>query len=242
MTVKRELKDGGSQRIRSLSREGFTLIEVAFSIAVLAVGAMALFALISAGLEMNARTAADTQMAVFAGSVFNGLAAESVRAAEQSLVVRHGEDAGEDIGKVKERHDGWKEFWQEFKDGKKGVTVAAPEAFKWRDYEGSHGPGHWVSKYLKVKSGGIHTNIFYSYSFQKEQPTEIVNAALRYQLDVDFQGPDGPPDRTTELPVDPKEPAWGYQARVALRVWEGKFGSTHNPRTFYREFVNPGDL
>jgi prepilin-type N-terminal cleavage/methylation domain-containing protein len=50
---------------------GFTLIEVALSIAVLALGVLALYTLLSTALDTSAKAKADSQAAMFADGVFN---------------------------------------------------------------------------------------------------------------------------------------------------------------------------
>ncbi len=66
---------------------GFTLIEVALSIVIVALGVLAVFALISSGLTQSRKAVAETYAASFATDVFASLRAESLLAADQ------GEDA-----------------------------------------------------------------------------------------------------------------------------------------------------
>ena len=69
---------------RANKRLGFTLIEVALAIVVVGVGALAMYSLIGTGMDMSARAVADTQAALFAESVFNGMRAQAQSAAQNT--------------------------------------------------------------------------------------------------------------------------------------------------------------
>lgn len=58
-------------------RRGFTLVEVALALLVVSVGILAAFALIPAGLQTNQQAIDDTQAAMFADTVFEGLRAQA---------------------------------------------------------------------------------------------------------------------------------------------------------------------
>jgi prepilin-type N-terminal cleavage/methylation domain-containing protein len=60
--------------------QGFTLIEVALAVAVVAVGVLGLFALISTGLDASAKATATTQAAFFADATMNAMRAECASA------------------------------------------------------------------------------------------------------------------------------------------------------------------
>lgn len=61
---------------KSMGRSGFTLVEVTLAILVVAIGLMAVFALFPAGLNLNKRAIDDTQAALFAEEILNGLRAK----------------------------------------------------------------------------------------------------------------------------------------------------------------------
>ncbi len=61
-------------------QDGFTLMEVALAVAVIAVGIMALFALMSSGLEFSSEAVNDTMAANFADNTFNTLRSRSAEA------------------------------------------------------------------------------------------------------------------------------------------------------------------
>ena len=97
-------------------RAGFTLLEVAIAIAVVVIGVLALFALISAGLNASGKAVADTQAAMFADSVFNGIKAVSLKASDE------GKDANGNVA--------WRVFWQDFKNGDTNISVPGSELWK----------------------------------------------------------------------------------------------------------------
>ena len=74
--------------------KGFTLVEVALALLVMAIGVLAVFSLLSAGLDASARAVDDTHAAMFADSVFNSLKSLSlnwgeVEAKSNKWIVRH---------------------------------------------------------------------------------------------------------------------------------------------------------
>jgi type IV pilus modification protein PilV len=62
---------------------GFTLIEVVIAIIVVAIGVLAMFSLISTGMDASAKAVADTQGSIFADAVFNGFRANAAAASQQ---------------------------------------------------------------------------------------------------------------------------------------------------------------
>lgn len=56
---------------------GFTLVEIALALLVLSVGLLSLFGLFSTGLQMNKRAIDETQAALFAEEVLNGVRAQA---------------------------------------------------------------------------------------------------------------------------------------------------------------------
>ena len=95
---------------------GFTLVELAIAVAVVFTGVLALFALITAGLESSAKAVADTQGALFADDVFNRLGAENQKAAEAGVVPPNNPNSGTVM---------WRKFWTDFATRATNITVAA---------------------------------------------------------------------------------------------------------------------
>jgi prepilin-type N-terminal cleavage/methylation domain-containing protein len=58
-------------------KKGFTLVEVALALLVVSVGLLALFALFPAGLKLNKQAIDETQAALFAEEVLNGVRAQA---------------------------------------------------------------------------------------------------------------------------------------------------------------------
>ena len=141
---------------RESKRDGFTLMEVALAVVVVGVGVLAVFALISSGLDSSARAVAETQSAIFADDVFNGLRSASLSAAEG--------EPGE-----------WEAWWVDFKDGAEFIKVAAAQM--WDDSSGSEN--------IQVMAGG-HTNVFENLPFHSAGVDKIVNHALHYSMDVEL--------------------------------------------------------
>ncbi|TFH14741.1 MAG: hypothetical protein E4H02_09325 [Lentisphaerales bacterium] len=148
---------------RHAEEEGFTLVELALAIIVVAIGVLAVAALISAGLDLSAKAIADTQSAIFADSLFNVLRCKSLTEAEQST------------GDV----DKFVEFWIRLRNNQTSVTVVADEAWGTVCTESIGGVGP-VNNVL-VASAGPHTLIY-----RHEDDTNLVSHVLRYDLDVDL--------------------------------------------------------
>ena len=62
-------------------RSGFTLIEIALAIAVVGIGVLAAFALLTTGLDSSARASEETQAAFLADSIFNTMRVYSAQEA-----------------------------------------------------------------------------------------------------------------------------------------------------------------
>ena len=99
---------------RRESRSGFTLMEVAIAIVVLAVGVLSVFGLLGGGLDNSSKAVSDTQVAMFAESVLNGLRANSSKASEM------GENA-------------WYDYWA-------NPTTSVVCAYAWGDGSGNAMP------------------------------------------------------------------------------------------------------
>jgi Tfp pilus assembly protein PilV len=117
--------------MNSKSRSAFTLIEIALAILLIALGILAMFSLLGAGLDTSNKASADAQAAIFADSVFNSLRAESQRAAEAELNNAHPES--------------WTNFWISFKDGTTNIPVAFTEL--------------WESN-MVIRGDGLQTAVF----------------------------------------------------------------------------------
>jgi prepilin-type N-terminal cleavage/methylation domain-containing protein len=109
---------------------GFTMIEVALAIAVLALGVLALYALLASALDTSTKAKGDTQAAMFADSVFNTLRAQSAIAAEQEITVP----------------GSWTNFWNSFSNG----VTTLPVAFA----------TDWGDGNMAIQNGGPFTESF----------------------------------------------------------------------------------
>jgi type II secretory pathway pseudopilin PulG len=133
---------------------GFTLVEVALSIVVVALGVLAVFALISSGLAHSRKAVAETYAATFANDVFTSLRAESLKAS----------DRGETE---------WEKFWGDFAKGATSVTLSAET--EWADNTTIvRYPGRGLVPVVK----------FRNYSDRSKEDTDIINHALRYKLRI----------------------------------------------------------
>jgi prepilin-type N-terminal cleavage/methylation domain-containing protein len=207
-----------------LARSGFTLMEVALAIVVVAIGMMAAFALITTGLDSSAKAVAMTRGAIFADDVFNGLRSKA------SLATDAGEGA-------------WELFWEDFEDGAAAVTVAAGPMWQ-LDVEVIPGwPPVIVTNYIYVVAtpegdpaeGLSLTNYCY-----RTDTTNIPNSSLRYTLYVE------PHVETITVGTPPEEFSWSRTNKITaiLNVWEGQYGTPNINRamTFVSEFENAGGL
>ncbi|MGI6087692.1 MAG: type IV pilus modification PilV family protein [Kiritimatiellia bacterium] len=62
-----------NRRPQSRIRSGFSLVEITLALMVVAIGILSVMSLFPVGLDQNMRSIADTQMALFADDVFQGL-------------------------------------------------------------------------------------------------------------------------------------------------------------------------
>lgn len=144
-------------------RAGFTLMEVALAVAVVTIGVLSLFALISAGLKESAKGVADTQAALFADSVFNGLGATSQSAAEAGVV-------GTEVK--------WCRFWADFRSGATNISIAAAST--------------WASPLTPIYGDDqLRTVKFVNLPMRSKGAAVkgIVNQAMRYRIAVSSQHP-----------------------------------------------------
>ncbi|MCE9613683.1 MAG: prepilin-type N-terminal cleavage/methylation domain-containing protein [Lentisphaerae bacterium] len=199
---------------------GFTLVELAIAIAVVLIGVLALFALISSGLDSSSKAVADTQAAIFADSVFNAIGSASQSAAEDGV-------QGNQVM--------WKVFWRDFAAGTTKLYV--PVTNMWdsaRDPKGGplsktplpiYGDNKiYALRYMAVPLHASATLIGPKYAV-----TNVVHLALRYQL-------------TVQPPISDVVSLGNLKEAVTLRVWDGEFGTTNDALIYYGEFDNPGDL
>jgi type IV pilus modification protein PilV len=89
------------------NNQGFTLIEVALSIVVVAIGIMAVFSLIGSGLESNRKAISESQAAIFANDVFNSLRSDTQQTNYMSNPTN------------------WIGHWTDLKNKTTNITVAA---------------------------------------------------------------------------------------------------------------------
>ena len=199
------------------ARSGFTLMEVTLAIAVVAVGVMALFALMSGGLDFSAEAVEDTNSATFANNVFHSLQSKSSMEAANDVT-------------------GWDAFWYRFKHRQTNVTVAAPMLWnRVRPLPGLGLPFRQVP--LSIHGDGDRYSLKYiNQSLHDSGTTNIVNHVIRYVIDVEFRDdivyPSSLPPNMTNV------------AEVTLKVWADEFGSTNDSDAiiYYTEIDNPGDL
>lgn len=202
---------------------GFTLIELAIAVAVVFIGVLSLFALITSGLDESGKAVADTQAAMFAESVFNGLGAISQREATNNV--------------------GWRQEWNAIAN-KKPITLPAPV---WRGADPTRATNYTViaTKPLPPpRLPDVQTLVFSNYAFRvdvtlpgHEELAKLTTYALRYILVV---GNSGQFDLATTGPASTPN----VIIPVRLYVWDGQFGQsdTNQALVFYTEFDNPGDL
>jgi len=202
---------------------GFTLIEVALAIVVVALGLLAVFSLLSAGLNAAHKAIAETNASIFANSVFNAMRTQSLRVAESA---QHAQQ--------------WSDYWNTFRVGSASISVAAPETWSPQTLSVKASPANEINS-LK----------FADKLFHGSAATDIINNSLRYRLSIFLPGgdPTGPYDGP--LGVGPSywedeggDPWYQRRAMATLRVWDGLTGgsSDTNAMVFYTEFNNPGDL
>ena len=200
------------------NKAGFTLVEIALAILVVAIGVLAIFALLSSGLDNSVRAIDDTHAAMFADNVFNGLRAVSVSLAEKQNQL------------VGSTNCPWETFWDAFSSGTNSITVAAGDVWK-----GGNG--------VLAITHGFHSITFTNITLRGANDPSIVDRivdhGLRYDLTVASKLPSGLSPGSWGVPY-----LWTNVARVTLKVWPGQFGQTRveDQLVFYSEFANPGDL
>lgn len=199
------------------NNEGFTLIEVALSIVVVAIGIMAVFSLIGSGLESNKKAISESQAAIFANDVFN-----SLRSASQQTNYMVSTPI-------------WEGYWINLKhqQPQSTNTISVAGEMMW----GS--PSNTLYVYANDADSGFTT--VYSIAFTNTAlhggtapNPAIVNGGLQYRLDVH-----GPPILVGTQNVE--------RVNVTLYVWDGIFGSGATPPlnkalVFYSEYNNPGEI
>jgi prepilin-type N-terminal cleavage/methylation domain-containing protein len=195
-------------------RGGFTLLEVALAITVVALGMMALFALMSGGLDNSAKAIADTHAALFAQNAFGSIRERNVAAAQAGTAQ-------------------WDLFWFDFTNGNTSISVSAPATWTGESTSWIPSTRSWLTTMrpldircmLKRPPSDLHLNKYINKPLRTGIPNlSIVNASLRYRLG--FQS----------LPNGRK--------MATLSIWEGEWGdiAKATPLVFYSEFSNPGDL
>lgn len=209
-------------KMKKKQKAGFTLMEVAIAVAVVVVGVMSLFALISGGLNSSAKAIADTHAAMFANDVFSGLRAKSLDISEEGV-------AG-----------AWEQFWDDFQNSVTNISVAAPDAWYGQTFTTLVRPIRTINIPLSVfgdpeGSPNIHPIVYRNVPFHDSNRTNIVNISLRYRCEVDSLYP---------LAAGAGQVLWTNRTMVTLKVWEGEFGSADeaDALVYYTEFDNPGDL
>jgi type II secretory pathway component PulJ len=213
---------------KTSGKSGFTLMEVALAVSVVVIGLMALFALVSSGLDSSTKAVRDTQAAIFADNVYNGLRATSQAMAE--------------LGTNQNQELEWRVFWRDFALGQTSLTVTASSI--WNPDYAIEEFGRFDIKANLWKRGARGGSASYDLELQRlrfdnvpqhdtaSSSDPLVNHALRYRLEI---RPGNVIDwNTTDLV--------NTNLSVTLFVWPGEFGSTNDPIIFYSEFDDAGDL
>ncbi|MEI6972298.1 MAG: type IV pilus modification protein PilV [bacterium] len=201
-------------------RNGFTLIEVAIAVLVVAIGVLAVVALFSGGLTASARAVADTHASMFAENVFNGLRARSLLMAEQQTFATNT----------------WLAFWNGFAYGTGSITIAADAPVG----------GVWTNPSV-IRAGGPYTQMFVNLPTHGGGTTGIVNHAFRYSIrawvtnSVNLNNNSAKVNKTW-YPYTTTGSV--YTAGVLLHIWDGRFGGTNTDDAliFYSSFANQGNL
>ncbi len=194
------------------SRSGFTLIELAIAIAVVFIGVLALFALITTGLEESGKAVAETQSSMFADSVFNALGAGQQAAAERGIV------AGNVV---------WRQYWAQVAGGS-NITITPPA---WQTAATPTPVSYDVIARGTHPSSHIRTLVFSNYAHRVAGQPIVVNNALRYSLWVT------PPPGAITVPANAIVPV-----RLQVWDGEFGTTDDSRAMNFYTEFDNPGDL
>lgn len=203
-------------------KSGFTLMEVALAVVVVGVGVLAMFALISSGLDASAKAVATTQAAFFADATFTAIRGEASKASES-----------------KDRM-AWTNFWLDVKNGNTNFSVAMRPA--WNGYNSST-PDRFGANELKIRPNQS-TALRLSFDNRIMRPGvggivdgAIPSGVLRYRLltsNVTMYA------TGTTGTRDPKG--------IILMIWPGPGPTTgpmaapSNAVTFYTEVANTGSL
>lgn len=205
-------------------RGGFTLVEVALAVVVVAVGIMAAFALIQSGLDSSQKALSDTRAAIFADDVFNGLRSKS------SLALESTNDAA------------WRKFWTSFTSttvSRTNITVAAGHVWQRNRYGGPFSPPVYLRVYNTVVPPRYepYTINFTNMDLRTGLATPIANHAIRYELLA------RPKTQTLRM-GDGTMYTRTNAVEAVLKVWEGQYAnvSLSNALVFTSEFVNTGGL
>lgn len=207
-------------------RSGFTLIEVALAVLIVGIGILAVAALFSTGLTSSSKAVADTQAAMFAENVFNGLRARSLLMAEMQTAT----------------NKTWDTFWSSFTNRSTGITIAAiaPDFGVWKIA-------------TTISNGGPYTVVLSNTPMHRAATTGIVDRAFRYQVSAVMTKSVATNvvsarvnTNCTWLAV----PVSNSTVKVSLWVWDGQFGNIglgqrlklSEALMFYSEFANQGDL
>lgn len=219
---------------RKRNNSGFTLIEIAIALLVVAIGVLAVFALFGSGLDSSSRAIADTQAAMFADGVLNALRSKSVGLAQEQNQATGTLRAIAGTLRVdgKDSSCPWENFWYDFKDpaGTTYVTVAAEQVW----------PKAVGGQPIKIKATPPSSPVAVVFTNMTQRgpitefKNEIVNNALRYTLVVQ-------PKYASFFTTNN---LWKNRMMVTLKIWDGQYGQIvdGDALVFYTEYANPGDL
>jgi len=215
--------------------KGFTLVEVALAMLVVAIGVLAVFSLLSSGMKASARALADTHAAMFADNVFSGLRARALVAGDERKWTGF-----------------WKDEWPDytgFLDGHTNITIAASDG-NWNIAPA--GANMWTnSQQLAIRAGVLYTQVFANAPSHDSTVTGLENHAFRYRITGYVTNVTGNNKVTIKKPGDWSQtitwdsvPITITTAHVTLRIWDGKFGTTNENEAlvFYSAFTDHGDM
>ena len=199
-------------------RTGFTLVEVALAVVVVAIGVTAAFALIAAGLAASKKAVAETRASIFADNVFNALRTQSAAACREGMM----------YGDISSGF--FESYWNSFLDSDgTNVTMTA-----WPKEVGGP-PWAPVIHFWKAEiDGDIHGMTFTNWSLRIGDVTDYPCFSIRYQGIVE----------ASTISDSWAGPIWTNKTTVILNVWEGEYGSDDldDALVFYTEFINHGKL
>jgi len=228
-----------------MKREGFTLIEIALALVVVAIGVLAVFGLMSAGMNMCTKAISDTQMAVIA-SDFLG----SIRAMASYQAQKEREDRFE---KIAYNPNYWGLWWTNFATGNRTVPMAAVNTWNTNSTTAgmqvdkmSNTTAALLAKFAGSVYGPVFLRIMQNEPQRPNGPTNIVNYAFRYRS---YTG--NYRQYTRAIPWIDRFGTF-YQRTFTLQssydftfdIWDGKHGDEKltNSVRFYTEYSDPGDL